>query len=110
MMREEFTELTKVEVSGRYYRDVIEPMYTEANEDKHAFCADWVKRNKSLLVKTHLADFNKLNMDICVSEGNQARVNEVLEEKRKLEAEIKRFASELQQATLSFACDHGKLL
>jgi len=77
MMREEFTERTKVEVSGRYYRDAIEPMYTKANVDKDEFCADWLKRNKQLIVKTHLADFNKMNMDVAVIECQKSELNEV---------------------------------
>ena len=80
MMREEFTERTKVEVSGRYYRDTIEPMYTETNVNKDEFCADWLKRNKQLIVKTHLADFNKMNMDIAVMECQKSELNEAKSE------------------------------
>jgi len=76
MMREEFTERTKIEVSGAYYRDVIEPMYMKENVDKDEFCADWLKRNKQLLVKAHLADFNKMNMDVSVMECNKAENEE----------------------------------
>ena len=76
MMREEFTERTKVEVSGAYYRDVIEPMYMKDNVDKDTFCADWLKRNKQLIIKSHLADFNKMNMDVAVMECNKAENEE----------------------------------
>ena len=76
MMREEFTERTKIEVSGAYYRDVIEPMYTKEDVDKDTFCADWLKRNKQLIIKAHLADFYKMNMDVAVMECNKAENEE----------------------------------
>ena len=71
-MREEFIERTKIEVSSAYYRDVIEPLYIKENVDKDIFCADWLKVNKQLIVKAHLADFNKMNMDVAVMECNKA--------------------------------------
>ena len=76
MMREEFTERTKVEVSGAYYRDAIESVYMKDNVDKDTFCADWLKRNKHLIVKSHLADFNKMNMDVAVIECSKAENEE----------------------------------
>ena len=76
MMREEFTERTKVEVSGAYHRNAIDPMYMEANIDKDTFCSDGLKRNKQLIIKAHLADFNKMNMDVAVVECNKAESEE----------------------------------
>ena len=51
-------------------------MYTEANADKDEFCADWLKKNKQLIVKAHLADFNKMNMDVAVMECQKSELNE----------------------------------
>jgi len=66
MMREEFTNLTNVEVSHRFYTEKIEPEYMNGDwADKQEFCAQWVKKNKGAICKAHISDVDALSRDIA---------------------------------------------
>jgi len=66
MNHEEFTTLSGVTVSQRYYQTTIEPEYVQGNVDKADFCAGWVKRNKSLICKAVSVDIHQLSLDTCM--------------------------------------------
>jgi chromosome segregation ATPase len=86
MTHNEFTNLSGVTVSQRYYQNIIEPEYTHGNTDKSEFCTDWVKRNKPKLCKAVISDLDALNLDLCLMECHKSdatRSREELETERK---------------------------
>ena len=70
---EEFSTLSGLTVSQRYYQTTIEPEYTVSDlPDKESFCTDWIKRNKSIICKAVSADINALSLDLCLLDNYKA--------------------------------------
>ena len=91
MNREEFTELTGVEISHRYYTERIEPDYADGEwADKQEFCAQWVKNNKANICKTSAIDLSGLHRDIanyeCMKTRLEKGAEELAEAKNKIES------------------------
>ena len=98
MMREEFINLTKVEVSGRYYTEAIEPQYMANNVDKQTFCADWLKINRNKICKAVTADFDSMNMDVAVMNCNKAEYKEAKSSAETLKNQLGLKERDLQEA------------
>jgi chromosome segregation ATPase len=105
MNREEFTKLTGVMVSLRYYTERIEPEYMDGTgADKVDFCAMWLKDNKSKVVKALSTDISSMTRDIASFECYKSDVDrlkaEVTEKDRIIQKSDYEINSERQQHTI----------
>ena len=96
MMREEFVNLTKVEVTSNYYENKIEPLYVERDIDKRDFCEQWLKENKAHLCKAHSFDISNASMEIALRNAKISGLEKKLEEQNDYKNENEKLQVELR--------------
>lgn len=97
MMHEEFTRLSKVETTLKYYEETIEPLYMEAGLEKEAFVEQWLKNNKANIVKAHVFDIDRASTALALQTCKAAELEKVKTAKEETEQKL-RAANETIQA------------
>ena len=84
MTHEEFAFFSKIEVSARFYSEVIEPAYMAQEAHKQEFVAWWLKDNESSIVKAHTADISRASEAQIYAACINADFEKLMAEKAKL--------------------------
>jgi len=107
MLHEEFTKLTGVQVSHRYYTEKVEPIYDyPGNGTKEEWCAEWVKLHKKNIIKAHVFDIEALSQDIAMMDAIKSQGERLRAEKRECEVKISNLQHRVNE--LQFTSDESE--
>lgn len=102
MMHDEFTRLSKVETTAKFYRESIEPKYMEAGIDKEAFVEQWLKDNKSNIVKAHVFDLDRATRELALADCKAAELEKIKSENKRLQNQAETFETKFKAANSSW--------
>lgn len=102
MMHEEFILLSEVEVTAKFYQESIEPKYTESGIDKEAFVEQWLKANKSNIVKAHGFDIDRASRELALADCKAAELERVKAENKQLQNQAEIFETKFKAANSSW--------
>jgi len=102
MMREEFISLANIEVTAKYYEEIIEPKYTEMNVDKETFVQQWLKDNKANIVKAHAFDIDRASRELALADYKAEELEKVKAENKRLQEQAETFETKFKAANSSW--------
>lgn len=101
MMHEEFTRLSKIETTTKYYRESIEPKYIEMNIDKESFVEQWLKDNKANIVKAHAFDLDRASRELALVDFKTAELEKLRADNKQLQNQAETFETKYKAANSS---------
>ena len=102
MMHEEFIRISKVEVTAKYYKEAIEPLYREMDVEKEAFIEQWLKDNKANIVKAHAFDLDRASRELALNDCKAADLENLKSENKRLQHEAERLENSFKAANSSW--------
>ena len=85
MLHEEFTSLSKVETTAKFYKETIEPLYTKMNVEKDEFVEQWLKDNKANIVRAHAFDIDRATRELSLTECKTDELAKIKAENSRLQ-------------------------
>ena len=100
MLHEEFTRLSKVETTTKFYEEYIEPLYleTDIDIDKEQFVERWLKDNKANIVKAHAFDISQANRELSLAKCKADELTKLKAENSQLQYQAETFEDKFKAA------------